>query len=45
METGKTTILYNLEKIYPSLYDLFNQNFIEIGGFKHCYITMYYEKP
>ena len=32
MEEGKILILKNLESIYPSLYDLFNQNFTSVGG-------------
>ena len=31
MEQGKVLILNNLEIIYPSLYDLFNQNFKKVG--------------
>ena len=28
METGRTIILQNLENLYESLYDVFNQNYI-----------------
>ena len=31
MEQGKVLILKNLESVYPALYDLFNQNFTEVG--------------
>ena len=32
MERGNILILKNLETVYPSMYDLFNQNFTVIGG-------------
>ena len=32
MERGNILILKNLESVYPSLYDLFNQNFTVISG-------------
>ena len=32
----------NLELIYPSLYDLFNQNFTYISGKKYARITLGY---
>lgn len=38
-------ILKNLEVIYPSLYELFNQNYIKIGD-KYCSkITFASSKP
>ena len=32
MERGNILILKNLETVYPSMYDLFNQNFTFLGG-------------
>jgi hypothetical protein len=32
MEEGNILVLKDLEVIYPSLYDLFNQNFTSVGG-------------
>ena len=32
MEQGNTLVLKDLQTIYPSLYDLFNQNFTSVGG-------------
>ena len=32
MENGNLLILKNLESVYPSLYDLFNQNFTVLGN-------------
>ncbi|PKB92811.1 hypothetical protein RhiirA5_443303, partial [Rhizophagus irregularis] len=32
VETGRTLILINLEMIYGSLYDLWNQNYIAVGS-------------
>ena len=40
MEQGKVLILKNLESVYPALYDLFNQNFHEMGNKKFARIAI-----
>ena len=40
MEEGKVLILKNLESVYPALYDLFNQNFTEVGKKKYARIAI-----
>jgi len=40
MEQGNTLILCGLNSIYPSLYDLFNQNFSIVGGKKYSRIAL-----
>ena len=40
MEHGKVLILKNLESVYPALYDLFNQNFQEMGNKKFARIAI-----
>ena len=40
MEQGKILILKNLESVYPALYDLFNQNFQEMGEKKYARIAI-----
>ena len=40
MEQGKVLILKNLESVYPALYDLFNQNFHELGNKKFARIAI-----
>ena len=40
MEQGKILILKNLESVYPHLYDLFNQNFQEMGKKKYARIAI-----
>jgi len=40
MEQGNTLILCGLSCIYPSLYDLFNQNFTIVGGKKYSRIAL-----
>ena len=42
MEQGKVLVLKNLESIYPSLYDLFNQNFTSVGGKNFARIALGY---
>ena len=37
-------ILKNLDSIYPSLYDLFNQNFIKTGRKSYARISLGYSK-
>ena len=39
MEAGGTLVLQNLEIIYPSLYDLFNQNFTKMGNKNYARIA------
>ena len=39
MESGGTLVLQNLEIIYPSLYDLFNQNFTKMGNKNYARIA------
>ena len=39
-EKGKLLILQNLDMIYPTLYDLFNQNFKVINKEKRCRIAL-----
>ena len=40
MESGNSIILKNLDQIYGSLYDLFNQNFMVVGKKKNCRIAL-----
>ena len=40
MKNGDIVIMNNLESVYPSLYDLFNQTFTEICGRKYARITI-----
>ena len=40
METDKILILKDLDSIYPSLYDLFNQNFVKIQDKKYARIAL-----
>ena len=40
MEQGKLLILKNLESVYPALYDLFNQNFTEVGKKNYARIAI-----
>ena len=39
MSEGKVIILSNLEQIYSSFYDLFNQNYLNKDGIKYCHGT------
>jgi hypothetical protein len=40
MEQGNILILKNLESVYPALYDLFNQNFTEVGKKNYARIAI-----
>ena len=40
MENGNSIIMKNLDQIYGSLYDLFNQNFMIVGKKKNCRIAL-----
>ena len=40
MEKDTILILKDLESIYPSLYDLFNQNFVKVKGKKYARIAL-----
>ena len=44
METDNVLILKNLDMIYPSLYDLFNQNFNYMGDKRYARIAFEYAK-
>ena len=44
METDNVLILKNLDMIYPSLYDLFNQNFTYMGDKRYARIAFEYSK-
>ena len=44
METDNILILRNLDMIYPSLYDLFNQNFTVMGDKRYARIAFEYAK-
>jgi hypothetical protein len=44
METDNVLILRNLDMIYPSLYDLFNQNFTVMGDKRYARIAFEYAK-
>ena len=44
METDNVLILRDLDMIYPSLYDLFNQNFTVMGDKKYARIAFEYAK-
>ena len=44
METDIVLILKDLDMIYPSLYDLFNQNFTYMGGKRYARIAFEYAK-
>ena len=39
LENGDILVLRNMENIYPSLYNLFNQNFTQLGNKKFCRIA------
>ena len=39
MSEGKVIILSNLEQIYSSFYDLFNQNYLNKDGIKYCRVS------
>ena len=39
LENGDVLVLKNMENIYPSLYNLFNQNFTMLGGKKFARIA------
>ena len=40
LESGIPITLRNLEDLYPSLYDLFNQSFVLCGGRRRCRIAL-----
>ena len=40
MKNGEIIVMNNLESIYPSLYDLFNQTFTNVCGKKYARITI-----
>ena len=40
MEQGKILIMKNLDSVYPSMYDLFNQNFTEISNKKYARLAI-----
>ena len=40
MKYGEIIVMNNLESIYPSLYDLFNQSFTQVCGRKYARITI-----
>ena len=40
MEKGEVIILKDMEMVYPKFYDLFNQNFSNIGKFSYTTITL-----
>ena len=40
MEQNKVLLLTDLESVYPSLYDLFNQNFIAMNKRDYALISM-----
>jgi len=40
MEQGVVVIMYGLEMLYQSLYDLFNLNYISMGANKYCRIAI-----
>ena len=40
IEKDTILVLKNLESIYPSLYDLFNQNFVKVKGKKYARIAL-----
>lgn len=40
MEQGIVAIMYGLEMLYQSLYDLFNLNYISMGNSKYCRIAI-----
>ena len=40
IEEGYLIILYGLEILYQSFYDLFNQNYSEMGSYKYCRIAI-----
>ena len=44
METDNVLILRNLDMVYPSLYDLFNQNFTIMGDKRYARIAFEYAK-
>lgn len=40
VEKGISVILKDMDHIYSSLYDLFNQNFAEFGNKRYCRIAL-----
>ncbi|KAL4499632.1 hypothetical protein ABPG72_017172 [Tetrahymena utriculariae] len=40
MEEGYLVIMYSLESLYQSFYDLFNQNYVELGAKNFCRISI-----
>jgi hypothetical protein len=40
MESGNQLTMQNLEQVYGSLYELFNQNFMVVGKKKNCRIAL-----
>ena len=40
MEEGYLVIMYSLENLYQSFYDLFNQNYVEMGAKNFCRIAI-----
>ena len=40
MEQGKLLVLKKLESVYPALYELFNQNFTEVGNKNYARIAI-----
>ena len=40
MEEGYLVIMHGLENLYQSFYDLFNQNYVELGAKKFCRIAI-----
>ncbi|KAL4464488.1 hypothetical protein ABPG72_003898 [Tetrahymena utriculariae] len=40
MEEGYLVIMYSLESLYQSFYDLFNQNYVELGAKNFCRIAI-----
>lgn len=45
IQTGKIVVMKGIDELYGSLYDLFNQKYIERNGEKWCYLYYGDEKP
>ena len=45
IQTGKIVVMKGIDALYGSLYDLFNQKYIERDGEKWCYLYYGDEKP
>jgi hypothetical protein len=45
IQTGKIVVMKGIDELYGSLYDLFNQKYVERDGEKWCYLYYGDERP